>query len=609
MKTRFRWLKNKGIRFRLTLAYTILILVPMCITGISHFITSRNTIYEVVRENVYEAVRKNNEIMDQKLRSIRSSCWSILTDRDFIEKSSQKVLNNNAQIIATDQELTRILDKYFVPAQEVCFVQLITSRFTFGYSTETATNRKFIPCETFMQSELYESAVKANGELVWFPSYDFSAWFQKKCRARVDPDNRYMFSALQVMKTSKIQFGGLTTADISSENPVLIISFSERLFQDIFKSSITMANSHFFVITSDGRFVSHQDRSKIGETADYPWLAYVAEKKSGQEVVRIDDRRMLICYDTSKETGWISVIAIDNQKLLENILASLRFNSIYILIAMTVIPILISMFVSATISKPITKLTRAIGKTGEGEFMAIPEEDNVEFDKLIRRFNSMNEKIRKLIQENYELKLREKDAEINALTLQLNPHFMYNTLNMINLKLLQSGQDEISDMVLSLSAMLKYTARNMETFVTLEQELDYLKGYILIMAKRFEGMFEVRYEIDPGMLGVGVPKFLLQPLVENAVIHGFESGKRRGLIHIRCAMKGDRHIFEVEDNGKGMTREKIDEILQGRTNSVGIVNIINRIRIIYGNDYSFNIQSEPEMGAKITIFLPERVMK
>jgi Predicted signal transduction protein with a C-terminal ATPase domain len=576
----------------------------MCVIGINNYITSRDMIYEVARKNVYEIVKIDNKILDSKLKMIKDSCWNILSDKNFIEKSSAVVLDNNNKIISMDNELTKVLDKY-LSSRDISFVQLMTSHYNFGFSTSVGSNRKYIPYDAFVNSELYSTAVEADGKFEWFPTYDFSKMFKQRNSQNIKPDYEYMFSALQYMKTSSISFKNSHGTAETIENPILIINFSENVIQDIFKESIAMKHSYFFMITNEGQFVSSQDRNKIGKIEHFPWLGDITKKQSGQDVVMINNQRTLICYDTSKETGWISIIAIDYNKLLGDIISSIKINSIYIVIALTLIPILISYFVSDMISKPITKLSKAIKKTGEGDFsIKIPEERDAEFNSLIIKFNSMNEKIQKLIEENYEIKIKEKEAEINALNLQLNPHFMYNTLNLMNLKLIKSGQDEVSEIVMSLSSMLKFTARNKNSLVSFEQELDYLKGYIYIMSKRFEGRFKVEFDVDPEIYEYSIPKFLLQPFVENSILHGFESIKEGGILKIYCGIKCNMRIFTVEDNGKGMREEKILEIIEDRSNSVGINNVRKRIQIIYGEKYTFDIISKPLEGTKVTIGLP-----
>jgi two-component system sensor histidine kinase YesM len=359
------------------------------------------------------------------------------------------------------------------------------------------------------------------------------------------------------------------------------------------------------VITKDGQVVSHQDQSQIATIESIPWLQDIYRKVSGTDVVKINGKKMIICYDTSPITGWISVIVIPPDRLLDKILPSLRMYTVYVAIILILISIIISYFITVRITRPIQKLTKATKKIGEGIFdIKIQEEGSSEFKELIHKFNGMNDKIQKLIEENYESKIKEKEAEITALNLQLDPHFMYNTLNLINLISTENGQDEISEMIMSLSTMLKYTVKNQKDIVPFKEDFEYLKGYIYLMTKRFEGKFTVEYDVEEKLNNYSAPKFLMQPFVENSLVHGFNSIKKGGILRIHCWIEEMNRYFCIEDNGNGMSEEKILELSCPETGSVGMNNVDKRIKIIYGDTYGIKIESELGSFTRVIIKLP-----
>jgi two-component system sensor histidine kinase YesM len=321
-------------------------------------------------------------------------------------------------------------------------------------------------------------------------------------------------------------------------------------------------------------------------------------------MIEIDGKKMIICYSMSKITGWISAVVFPPDKLIEPMIPEIRSYTIYLSALLAFISTIFAYILSFKITNPISKLAKAIKKTGEGRFdLKIREEGSSESRELIRRFNIMNEEIQKLIIENYEIKIKEKEAEINALNLQLDPHFMYNTLNLINLISIENGQDEISEMIISLSQMLKYTVKNRESLVPFKLDIQYLKSYIFIMTKRLEGKFTVLYDIDPELDEYYVPKFFLQPFVENAIIHAFDSDKK-GILRISCRIHDGIGIHYIEDNGKGISSERIKEIFDPKKGAVGINNVDKRIKAMFGNEYGVFIESVPNMGTKITITHP-----
>ncbi|UJF35481.1 sensor histidine kinase [Paenibacillus hexagrammi] len=200
--------------------------------------------------------------------------------------------------------------------------------------------------------------------------------------------------------------------------------------------------------------------------------------------------------------------------------------------------------------------------------------------------------------------LREKEAEIMALNLQLNPHFLYNTLNIINWMAIEKDQKAISRMIVSLSTMLQYTVNNKQEIVRLKDDLEWLKGYTHIMEIRFEGIFRFRFEVDDLPGDCKVPKLFLQPIIENAIIHGFDHEQKEGIIIIRGEIDGNDLVFKVIDNGKGMRSDKVAGLLSPHSKGIGIKNVEQRIIILYGSNYRLHIQSREGIGTEVTVRIP-----
>jgi two-component system sensor histidine kinase YesM len=276
---------------------------------------------------------------------------------------------------------------------------------------------------------------------------------------------------------------------------------------------------------------------------------------------------------------------------------------------LTLLFIGLSSYLSGIITHPIRTMIRAILITGEGKFQVkFKEHGSFEFRVLMRKFNDMNDKIQKLIEENYGIKIREKEAEIKSLNLQLDPHFMHNTLNLISLISLEKGEDEISELITGLSYMMKYIVKK-DNLVTFEEDFTYLKSYISIMTKRFEGKFTIEFDVDPVLLQTTVPKFFLQPIIENALIHGFERLDRKGKLSIKCYIEHHVRVFIVQDNGKGMTRDQVERLMNQNGGSVGLNNVYRRIQAIYGENYGVTVQSAPGEGTIVTVRMPLEIVK
>jgi len=272
---------------------------------------------------------------------------------------------------------------------------------------------------------------------------------------------------------------------------------------------------------------------------------------------------------------------------------------------MGIVALILAFFISGKITNPIKKLLGAMRSVGEGDFQTrVAVSTNDEFGILLQRFNLMNDRIRLLVSENYEIKLKEQEAEIHALNMQMNPHFLYNTLNVMNWMAIENNQKELSKMLVCLSNMLHYTSRKEWGSVHLSEEIEWMKNYFYIMSARFEEKFTVSYEIDSALYDYKVPRLLFQPFVENAILHGFDQIESGGRIRIRGWVEHGMRHFEVADNGRGMSGDTVHAILHEESSSVGIKNTIARIRMTYGEKYGVAFSSQPGIGTKVTITLP-----
>ncbi|MDQ0886748.1 two-component system sensor histidine kinase YesM [Paenibacillus sp. V4I9] len=597
-----------GLKTQLVVTYLLLITIPLSFFGYQYYSVSKNVVSDIVQKNVYEIVKKNNEIMDTKLSQVTDNILSFMVDKDLYSTFSEIKPEEDYQINLLDKKISVIMDKYFSHSPDIYSSQLATSYYTFGptMASNNGGYKNFIPSGVLENTQLYQTAIKSDGRIEWIPTYEFSSMFHLDYMKDANVEYRHMFSAVEMINGS--YFDGLNyhTFPPNIEKPVLIVNYKADFFQKAFTGITPVDGSYFFVVTKEGDIVSHQDPTQISKKAEWPWLHEIVDKGSGTANIQIDGKNRIICFDTSKVTGWTSAVVIPPDQLLGKILDTMKTYIIYSVFILLIISFFTSYFITDRITKPIRNMLKAIKKTGEGNFDAsIKEEGSRELAVLSKKYNEMNGKIQRLIEENYESKIKEKEAEITALNLQLDPHFMYNTLNLINLISVENGQDEVSEMIVSLSTMLKYTVKSQKPLVPFKDDWEYLKSYIYIMTKRFEGKFHFEYEMDPGLFVYGVPKFFLQPFVENALVHAFDSQQMEGVIKISCWIEDVNRYFRIEDNGKGIAKEMLEHLLDEKNDSIGIQNVNKRIRITYGENYGLHIESEEGKGTKVTIWLPQ----
>ncbi|MNH93733.1 Sensor histidine kinase YehU [compost metagenome] len=582
-------------RYRLLASYIFLIAIPLLVLGTVFYRTSLRIITEQAQRNVYEIVKKNNEVMDTKLRIVDQNSMSLFLDKDLFRIFDQLDPANEAGLFEADRQVTAILGKYFSQNQDIYAYQLWTSYFTFGQT---------LPQGDPTQSDIYHMARQAGGKLVWVPTYDFVSMFHQPYLQSGNLEFRYLFSATRVLDFTYLGNTKLEKMDARVERPVLAISFKSEVLKSLYADSIS-GSSRYMVLDPYDKVVASSEPGAVAHTYKEAWLDKLKLEGSGARRMTLDGEAVIVCFDRSEVTGWMSVVWIPEAGLLSSFVPVIRTSITVLAVVLGIAAFILAFFIAGKITKPIKRLLSAMRSVGEGDFQTRVEVvTNDEFGILTKRFNRMNDRIHLLVTENYEIKLKEKEAEIQALTMQMHPHFLYNTLNVMNWTAIENDQQELSRMLVCLSNMLHYTSRKTWDAVHLSEEMNWMDNYFYIMSIRFEDKFTVEYAIDPQLYEYDVPRLLFQPFVENAILHGFNQTESGGMISIRGWIAEGTRCYEVADNGRGMSQETVQAILYQKSSSVGIKNTIDRIQIAYGTPYGVSIVSAPGEGTRVVITLP-----
>ncbi|WP_189025996.1 sensor histidine kinase [Paenibacillus albidus] len=593
-------------RSKLILFFVLLITIPSIINIMINYKTSSEIIISNAKDGILEVVQKKNEISDLMLRQIEERTIALISDPDLYRLFDREQPQDDYELLKMDREASALLSKYFRKEQDLYIPQLVTSYYSFGLgNTGYTSSSPFIsvPSGGFTGSYIHERIVESQGSLVWIPTYDMTRVFNQPELSGMDAKLRMIFSIGRVINSSPIIDGMSRTWPAHVERPVLLINFHEEYYRQNGEQADAAAGSYFYVVSKEGQIVTHPDSSQLGHSDKNGWYREFRQP-SGTSIVKDGQEDVLMGYAVSEVTGWVTVYAVPYQQLLRN-LPLVRYTDLLTALALILLSIGISYVISDRLTKPIKRMMAAIQLTGAGDFSTkIPDQSQLEFRILIKKYNQMNEKIVELLQENYESTRREKEAEMLALNLQLNPHFLYNTLNIINWMAIERDERAISRMIVSLSTMLQYTVNNGQEKVSLGDDLLWLQSYTHIMENRYAGVFEVKYELEELPLDTVVPKLFLQPIVENAIIHSMAAVTKEGMITISGRMCGQRLCFSVADNGKGMSREQLEALLAQDYDGIGIRNIRKRLALMYGTEASLQLESEEERGTVVTVTIP-----
>lgn len=587
------------LRTRLTASFIALIILVLTLLGIGYYYKSSEVILNNASETLLGLVKMSNQSLNAKFASVEQNAINMHLDEDLYDFFNTSDLQKRYFNYENDRRIARIIQKYFPSSEDLYSVNLVTKKYTFGGNPNF-----WIPKTEYSNSDIYSIGLSSTENTKWVPTYNLLEKFYASSPAPVAGD-QYVFTATRLLNLSEIQSNLLHQMEEDAERPVLIVNFQESMIRKAFAKSLWVKGSYYEVFTPEGQIVSASRPRNVPPSVGSDWIDYALKKHSGTEYITIGGKKMVVCYDTIDVTGWLSAVFIPYDELLVTVPNMLNY-TIYSTIAILLAAVVLASIISGRITLPFKRLLWGIKQSGEGNFSAkIEAVGTGEFSVIIHKFNQMNDKIQSLIVDNYETHVKEMEAELKALNFQFNPHFLYNTLNIINCLAIENNQTLISNMLVELSEMLEYTAKNPGE-VDFTEDVKYLKNYAYIMDRRFEGKFQVEYDLDPALYQYTVPKFFLQPFIENALIHGLDEMEAGGAIKVSGRMEEGRRIFTIEDNGKGMDPETIRRVLEtdGGIRSIGIENVNKRIKLLYGEPYGVRIESQKNAGTKITIILP-----
>lgn len=331
---------------------------------------------------------------------------------------------------------------------------------------------------------------------------------------------------------------------------------------------------------------------------------YHPEQPESLEYIR---QNYSYCMGEMEETGWTFCLYRPTQLITDSVVG-LILQSLPVLILCILALAVVGYFFSKGLVQPLERLTENINQIQLGfRKVTVSSVSNDEVGVLIRSFRRLMDEMNRLISEVYESKIKLQNTEMKALQAQINPHFLYNSLSIINWKALEADQEDISKVTLALSTYYRTSLNRGETMTTVENEINNIRAYLGIQLIMHDNSFKVIEDIDMDAGGYRIPKLILQPLVENSIDHGLDmSEKEEKCLWLTVSQDGNDLLFEVRDNGVGMEQEKADEIVSYHSKGYGLRNVYERIRVLYGEEGNMDITSCVGEGTRIQIRVPKK---
>lgn len=574
---------NRSIRNSIFIYFTITSLVAVLLIVISIYSRLSSQLYDTVKQENVSLVNRVDSSMEVYLRNIMK-----LSDTIYYGI----IKNANLSEDSIGEKLTLL---YNNNKEQVSNIALISKEGEPISVVPAARFRKNFKAE---DEEWFVNALNKT-ENIHFTLPHVQKMFEKG-------DNGYNW-VISMSRAVEITVGG------STEQAVLLIEMAYQGLEEVL-DEVTLGNGgYIYLMDSKGDIIWHPKFELIasGRVKENNLVAAGYDDGSREEV--FNGTRQTVVTKTVGYTGWKLVGVIKGTGISLNMLKT-RLFIVFVILLIIFIVILINSYISFRVTNPIRELEKSVKALEEGNLDAdIYMGGSYEVQHLGKSVQDMKFRIKGLMQDIVNEHEEKRKSEFDSLQAQINPHFLYNTLDIIVWQIENEKQSEAVHTVTALARFFRLSLGKGKNIVTVKDEIDHVKNYLMIQHMRFKNKFDYEFDIAEDVLELPSLKLMLQPLVENAIYHGMEFMDGDGMIMVKAWRKEDELYLSVADNGLGMTEDKVEMILTGKSTSgngrgsgIGVKNVNERIKLYFGEAYGLTIDSEPDEGTTVIIHLPAK---
>lgn len=580
-------IRDASIRKKLVY-YSYLIITPiLLVISTCLFVNNYRKTAAAERELYQKNVENLSDGIDTMLNSVMELGTYICINNDILAILSfadAKTLNQDSQLWVHEAPMRTLQDMVALNGQ-IKTLAIYPENGVNPYLRCTDATAYISDVETIRETEAYQAALDKLGKI----SFD-----------RVSKDGGDFYQANRTEKI--VMYREIYDRAKKKRLGYLVIGAAAEKYIQLCENSLPVETAGIVVVNEEGN-----ELIRIGEVE--PELFEMAQKGG----YPVEDKNYAIYCHNSEQTG-ITVYEMIPRKSIWEGLWSIAMAPAALLFGFLIglYPILV--LVSNIVSKPLKELCGAMKSFEQGDFEQKVEVNTAdEVGEVAACFNQMVDAIRELIETNYVMTIREKESELNALQAQINPHFLYNTLDSLYWRATNEGNDEIAEDILALSQLFRLVLGQGSGIISIANERDLIERYLHIQKMRFSEQLDYEIRMEEEILEHQIPKLILQPFVENAVVHGFERAGEACLVRVEGKRCGDWLEFVVEDNGAGMSPEQIKSIWEvpdtkryagQRIGRYAIKNVKERLNLKYHAQFVLDIESAKGVGTRVTIRIP-----
>jgi two-component system, sensor histidine kinase YesM len=592
MKKLFK-ITKQPLRSKLIISYMIIIIIPfaalLCVVYL--FLSQTMTSYAIrTAESNNTQVLKN---VDTFLNSIMQLSEFTDVDSDLKTILSKNYSNyGNSSLAEQINDINtvdlKLYSNIYYMNNKIHSVLLFPQNSHFTYST-LSSHTNYLASARSMQ--WYKKIVAINGRCVVFGKHEN---YFDTAKSEVITVGRSIVDPLQN------KFYG-----------VIVINVEDSDFIDLWQDISITKNSFTALVDENYNLIYQGNKAiKSGNLSQIAQKSKLNKTKSWNFEQTVNGTDYFIIFSKTTDYGWRVMSVIPRNELFGES-NSLITVIVLITIAMTACLVVLSLKIAKSITDPVKKLSMAMAGVENGNLDVKAEEASGEIGMLANSFNKMTSEMKRLITRIYKEENEKREADLIALQSQINPHFLYNTIESIKVLSQIQGAKGIANILDDLVKLLRASSKNTNELVDVREEVKLTESYIEIIRFRYFDRINFKFDIPDDILNQKTIKFLLQPIIENSVIHGFDKSKLSENVLIRIKRSGDRLIYQVVDNGIGMDRQKAKILLDGeeishlqKFSKIGLNNVNQRIKMTFGRQYGISIKSRQGYYTNVEAAIP-----
>lgn len=561
--------KKKGMRLKskLAMVYILAGFLPIVVILFVNYFQMRSIFKSQEKNTLYSFIKRSTLDLDDKFKKYAELAKLITNDENVNDILSTIYLDDNRINEKFDQSVAPSLDTFIYFHNEVSKITIYTDRIV-DYK-----NKYLAPIEELKKADWYESIADSRNNN-WIAGTDEK-------------------TIVLVRKMQSLEENGINGY------------FYEKInYDNVFEDLSENISDNYGICVSDslGHNIYSYD-TFTDKNKEYNLSLPEITKKYPDK-----NKDYFIVKKTIPETGW-NVWLYKPEKLMGTSIRQINIITFGGTLVCLVATFMCIRFTAIFVTTRIAKLQKAVARVEKEDFSyTLNTTSQDEIGELITSFSKMERKLNYLINEVYKSRIKEKEYEMKALQAQINPHFLYNTLSLINWKAIEAGKRDISKITLALSAFYRTSLNKGNNITHISGEIENMRSYLSIQLMLHDDGFDVTEDIDDSVLRYTCPNLILQPLIENAIDHGIDvmPEDRRGVISVICKDMDTYIQFVIKDNGIGMTKEQTVKILTKDSKGYGVRNVNERLKLCYGEEYPMIIKSKENTGTEVIITIPKK---